>query len=403
MSTKKSIITKLSILGGLLLLMSLGNVPISAVGNGSISISPASSLYNAAEPLTKGWIIEKMNPGEQVKRKVLVSNSTSEEKTVLLSEEDYYAGDQGAYSYTDKETLKSVGTWLKLEKNEVTLPANQATEVDLTITVPKDVKPGEYSGVIALQEISKEVKAGTISFVSRVSTRIYITVPGELNTGVKFNNFKFVTPDPNYTDPKKYTDFVKANYNLPSDRIFIALEYANIGNIFSKIRGNIEITNPDGQTSTYAFNRDLGYGEGDMVVPYLLTDTKWSKPGKYKAKYTFTNQPLIASNKTSVQSISPTQTVETEFDMTQGFIDQLKTDIEKSKSVISKPGSALTADSAFEVKQGQNADSGKKDETKNNNNNSTLFIIGGVIIALLVILIVYLVFKDRLPKKDKSN
>jgi hypothetical protein len=401
MLTLQNAIKKLALLS-ILVITSSSTLVTLAVGNGSISISPSNSSFNPSEPLTKGWFVEKMNPSDQIKRKVLITNSTQDEKNVLISEEDYYPGDQGAYSYSDKETLKSVGTWFKLEKNELTLPAKNSAEVDFTITVPKDTKPGEYSGVIALQEVTKTATTGAISFVSRVSTRVYITVPGDLQSGVKFNNFKFVTPDSKYTDEKKYAEFLTANYNLAPDNIFVALNFANIGNVFNKIRGNIDITNPDGQTTKYSFNRDLGYGGGDIDVPYLMTDSKWTKPGKYTAKYSFSNDPLISSNKESVKNTSSSQLVETEFNITQEQIDKLKTDLAASKEKINKPSDTqVQKKDLFEVKENTNKKDDNKEESKSSSNNNAGYIAGGLVIVILLGIIAYFVIKDRSKSEKK--
>ena len=409
MFTKKGTLKTLSVLSASVFLITglSSTVPAYAVGNGSVSVSPTTSEYKVDEPLTKGWIIEKLNPGDEVRRKVLVSNSTDEEKTVQLSEEDYYAGNEGGYSYTDKEQLKGVGTWMMLDLNQVTLPSQKSTEVGLTIKVPADAKAGEYSGVVALQEVSKNSSKQAINFVSRVSTRVYITVPGNLQTGVKFDEFKFLTPDPNYTDPAKYKEFLKANYNLSADNIFIALNYTNIGNVFNKIRGNIEVTNPDGKVTTSGFNRDLGYGEGATSVPYFMLDTKWSKPGTYKAKYAFTNNALIASNKDGIKNISPTQVVETEFNITQAMIDQLKTDLAASKKSVNNPADTVANKNsdAVTVKKGETVEtSATSDKNDSKSEDKTNNVITGVLAAGVVILIgvvIFLVMKKN--KKDDED
>jgi hypothetical protein len=416
MFTKKTTLQTLSILSAsVFLVVGFANtiLPVKAVGNGSLSISPTTSEYRADEPLTKGWIIEKLNPGDQVTRKVLVSNTTDEDKTVMLSEEDYYPGDEGGYSYTDKETLKDVGTWLKLDSHQVTLPPQKSTEVNFTITVPTDTKPGEYSGVIALQEVTQDTSTNAINFVSRVSTRIYITVPGNLQTGVKFDNFKFVTPDPSYTDPVAYQQFLKANYNLSADNIFLDLNYTNIGNVFNKLRGNIQVTDPDGKVTTNAFSRDLGYGD-PISVPYYMLDAKWTKPGTYTAVYNFTNDPLIASNKDNLKNISPTQTVQTSFTITQAQIDQLNSDLAKSKVSVNNPagnpdnsktGTGLTVNSTSTPSTDSSSNNSSTPSSNNSITVQDALWVGftGFIIAIIVLVIGYLIYKDLKKKKTVES
>ncbi|MEM1312683.1 MAG: DUF916 domain-containing protein [Patescibacteria group bacterium] len=379
-----------------------------SMGNGSIAISPPVADVNPSEPLTKGWIIESLNPGQEVQRKVTVTNSTSEEKRVILAPEDYYPGDQGAYSYTDKEELQNVGTWIKLDKTEFTIPAKQSEDVPFTITVPDNLSPGEYSGVIALQEAVSSPRVGTISFVSRVSTRIYVTVPGKLESGIKFNNFQFVTPNPDYTDSDKYTQFLRANYNLSPENIFVGLNLINNGNIFNKIRGNIQITNPEGEIGEYSFNRDLGPGSNQVEVPYLMTDINWSSPGLYKAKYTFTNEPLIAFNKDDVRNTSESQVVETEVELTQDQLDQFKLDLDAAKAIVDNPSSDQSIESILEVQQIQSDNESKmnpelSDEKIEDQSNKTIYWVGGILIFALSSLTIYLLYNNRKLKNTKQD
>jgi len=370
-------------------------------GQDGIGINPTNS--DAAEKFTKGWFVEKLNPGEQVERSVTVSNYSDEEKRVILQGEDYLAGDQGSFSYSDKEELKATGKWIQIDAAPVIVPAKKAVNVKFKVAIPKDIKPGEYAGVLAVQEAPKDNKTSGFSVVSRLGARIYITVPGNLETGFKFNNFKFITPDTN----QFYKDFLSSNFNSPFDNMFLTLDFKNAGNVFAKLKGKVEVTGPSGKTSSTNFDRDYAAFDPNITVKYLpVNDMKWSA-GKFKAKFTFENPAVIQSNKGDIKNVSPTQVVETEFEMTQAILDQLKTDINKAgenKNVPKIESKKEKSEEGLVIKEAETPkNEDKKDETKSD--LTPYFVGGGVALAVVLVagIVIFVIAKKGKVKEKASE
>lgn len=366
-------------------------------GQDGIGINPTDS--DAAEKFTKGWFVEKLNPGDQVERSVTVSNYSNDEKKVILQGEDYAVADQGSFSFSDKEELKAVGKWIQIDGAPITVPAQKAVNIKFKVTVPKDAKPGEYAGVLVVQEAPKDNKSSGFSVVSRLGARIYITVPGNLETGFKFNSFKFITPSSSYTTEAFYKDFLSANFGSPFNSVFLSLDFKNVGNVFAKLKGKVEVTDPSGKTSSTNFDRDYAAFDPNIAVKYfLVNDVKWT-PGKFKAKFTFENPAVIQSNKGDVKNVSPTQVVETEFDITQAQVDQLKADFAKAgenKNAPKVETKKETSDEGLVIKQ---ADAEKKDESKKD--YAPYFVGGAVAVVLVGVAGVVAFFITKKKKSEK--
>lgn len=370
-------------------------------GQNGIGINP--TKINPNEKFSKGWFIEKLNSGDEVERSATISNYSDEEKRVILQPEDYISLD-GAFSYSDKQDLKGVGSWITLDQTDITIPAQKAVAVKFKLNIPKDIKEGEYAGVIAVQEAFKDSKNQNLKLVSRLGSRIYITIPGKLETGFKFESFKFITSKPEYTDPALYKEYLSVAYASPPDSIFMTLKFNNIGNIFSKMTGNIEISTPTKGLVSTSFNRDYGSFDPSVNIKFFqIPNAKW-EVGKYKAKFTFENRAVIESNKDDVKNISPTQVVETEFDMTQSMLDQLKADMNKAKlgrDDFKAPQIKTTQDSELKIQESAPIAKNGVDESRKT--DTILYVMGGFIIILLIGIIGYLVYKENYKQTKPSS
>ena len=398
-----NITSKVSTLAFSLILLtssSISSLSVSAQDAGvravdGIAVQPAESDTN--QPLTRAWFIQNLKPGESVERKALISNLSDKEKIIQLSPEDRISNTE-QFTYTDKEPLAQVGTWITLNSDKVTIPAQKAVEVSFKIKVPENTVSGEYAGVLAVQELKPTTGGSGFNVINRVGARIYVTVPGDLTVGAELPQFEFNTPS-----TVGYTDFVKSNFMQSYDNIFMAWKIKNTGNVFEKIKGNLEIETPAGKI-TQDFDRDFAPKDQPIAIPAFLTKAKW-QVGKYKATFTFSNPVVIDFNKKDVKEVSPTKTYTTEFTMNETDLAKIKKDFEEIKANRPKsaepiankkdePSSANTIKEApVEV---------KKEEAKKEDNTGLfigLGIGGGVIILGLIGAVGYLVWKQRKDAK----
>jgi len=92
------------------------------------------------------------------------------------------------------ETQTKVGSWIALDKNEITLEPFSNEVIPFSISVPSNVVPGEHNGCLLVQEKdqvednAKQNLSG-ISLSMRTGVRIALTVPGDLHQEITINGF----------------------------------------------------------------------------------------------------------------------------------------------------------------------------------------------------------------------
>jgi len=341
-----------------------------------------------------------MKAGDSVDSKALISNLSDNEKVILLSPEDRVPNSD-QFSFTDKEPLKDVGTWLSLSKDQFTVPAQRSVEVPFKIRVPENTPSGEYAGVLAVQELKPVTGTSGFNVINRVGARVYITVSGDLKTGTEIPKFEFNSP----ASPD-FTNYVRTNFNQAFDAVNMNLTVNTTGNIFQKLKGEIVIETPSG-TVKEIFDRDFIPKDLPVVIGALTTKAKW-QVGKYKATFTFENPPVIGYNKSDVKDISSKKTYTTEVTITQADLDKMKKDFEDTKAKRPRSNDPVTTPSDSNKNDNGGitiSESGiKKEENKNDNN--MLFIglgIGaGVIILGLIVVVAYLLWKQKKDSKTST-
>ena len=394
-----------TILFSLILLSSslIASIPVSAQETGvraidGVAVQPAESERDPNQSFTRAWFIKSMKAGETVESKALISNLSDKEKVILLSPEDRIPNSD-QFSFSDKEPLKDVGTWLTLSKDQFTVPAQRSIEVKFNIKVPENIPSGEYAGVLAVQELKPVTGTSGFNVINRVGARVYITVSGDLKTGAEIPKFEFNSP----ASPD-FANYVRTNFNQPFDNVNMNLTVNTTGNIFQKVKGEIVIETPTG-TVKEIFDRDFIPKDLPVVIGALPTKAKW-QVGKYKATFTFENPAVIAYNKSDVKDISSKKTYTTEVTITQADLDKMKKDFEDTNAKRPKSNDPVTKPTDSNKNEGGGitiSESGVKKEEVKNENNSLFIGLGigaGVIIIGLIAVVAYLVWKQR---KDAKN
>ena len=143
-------------------------------------------------PRTQSIFIYTMKHDEQTRDAILVANHTDEEKTILLSSVDGVVTNTGAYTCKqESEPVIGMGGWLKLDKDEVTLPAGGEEKVGFTVTVPANADVGEHNGCIAMQVDQAPAEAtGGVRLHMRQAVRTVLTIPGELKRDLTISQFE---------------------------------------------------------------------------------------------------------------------------------------------------------------------------------------------------------------------
>ena len=134
----------------LLLLISFTQ-PLLAIEYGGIGGRPAYPDENNER--TESIFIYESAPGTIEEDGIVVVNNTAETKTILVYATDTTPSSGGGFACKQyAEEITDIGTWFKLEKNEVTLPAGKNEIIPFTVSIPSDVSVGEHDACLVVQE-----------------------------------------------------------------------------------------------------------------------------------------------------------------------------------------------------------------------------------------------------------
>lgn len=164
-------------------------VPANAVESGGIGGRPANPDPSNAR--TKSIFIYELKTGEAKTDAVFLMNNTSKDETISLYAVDGILTNTGAYSCKQAiESKDDVGSWVKLDETQVTLPANSTKQVSFTTTVPDGIDVGEHNGCLVFQSDTDEGDVqGNVRVRTRQAIRLVVTIPGDLKKEVGIKSF----------------------------------------------------------------------------------------------------------------------------------------------------------------------------------------------------------------------
>lgn len=160
-----------------------------SVAQAGLSGKPAGNPYSS---IARSWFIYELVPGSVINDAVEIVNTGNETQTSHLYPADAISSNTGNFALKQKdEEMNDVGSWISISKSEITLAPGTSEVVPFTISVPASgVDVGEHSGGIVVasaspQTLKENNGAPGINLTLRAATRVYITIPGELNRNVE--------------------------------------------------------------------------------------------------------------------------------------------------------------------------------------------------------------------------
>lgn len=129
------------------------------------------------DPRARSYIVDHLNPGTTIERRVEVVNTTDSTQTVRV-----YPGagtvEEGAFTFEGEDVETELTTWTSVSDSELELAPGEQAEVMVTIDVPADAPEAEQYGVV-WAEIRTPAGDGNTIQASRVGVRVYLSVgPG---------------------------------------------------------------------------------------------------------------------------------------------------------------------------------------------------------------------------------
>lgn len=177
-----------------LLLVISGGAAASAISSGGIGGRPANP--DPENPRTESIFVYTLDKGESKIDQVKVLNNTDEERTISLHAVDGVATNTGAYTCKqNSEERETMGVWVTLAKDTVTLAPHTSELVDFTLTMPETADVGEHNGCITFQEVKSEEEQaqGGVRVHMRQALRMVATVPGDLKRSIEITNFAIMS------------------------------------------------------------------------------------------------------------------------------------------------------------------------------------------------------------------
>ena len=134
----------------------------------------------ANNPRAYRYIIDHLNPGITIHRRVQIANLTPSAARITVYPDAAVIRD-GSFVGDAGQTRSYLTTWITLSRHSVSLAPHARAMVTVTIQVPRTASPGNLYGVIWAQETSlgKTSSGVNVIEVNRVGIRIYLNVgPG---------------------------------------------------------------------------------------------------------------------------------------------------------------------------------------------------------------------------------
>ncbi|SEF02724.1 hypothetical protein SAMN04489740_3847 [Arthrobacter alpinus] len=129
----------------------------------------------ANDPRALIYIVDHMNPGEVIHRRIQVSNTTAEVVSVSVYEAAAQI-ESGVFAGAPDRTANDLTSWTSVDRSVVTLDANDAQAVAVTIAVPQNAVDGERYGIVWAEIRSVPASADAVTVVNRVGIRVYLSV-----------------------------------------------------------------------------------------------------------------------------------------------------------------------------------------------------------------------------------
>ncbi len=198
---------------------SLSTAAIESQGIGAVPANP-----NPSNPRSKSIFVYTAKGGTTINDAVKVINNTTQAKTIDVYPVDSQIASDGAFACAqavDKKT--GVGSWISLNKPQVTVPSFQSVTVPFTITLPNNADAGEHNGCIVIQDANPNAKQrqGGVILSFRSAIRVAITVPGDLTAKLTLN--------------------AVVQKSIKNNKIVVTPTYANDGNVSLDTTSNVNL------------------------------------------------------------------------------------------------------------------------------------------------------------------
>ncbi len=130
-------------------------------------------------------------PGERYDDHLAVRNFGTEPLRVRLYASDATNAPDGSFTVLARDE-KSVGagSWVRLDRARVLVPARSSVVVPISIGVPADAEPGDHAAGVLASVTTRGGKGSSVAVERRAGTRIYLRVAGPISPEVAVEDLR---------------------------------------------------------------------------------------------------------------------------------------------------------------------------------------------------------------------
>ncbi|MEH0970756.1 DUF916 domain-containing protein [Micromonospora sp. CPCC 205546] len=135
----------------------------------------------------------KLDPGATLTDHVAVTNHSPRPLTLSLYASDAFTTAQGGFDLlAGARQPTDVGSWVRLTRRTLTIPATSRLDVPFTLAVPRDATPGDHAGgiVASLAATTPDAQGNQVAVDHRVGARIHLRVTGELRPALTVEDLR---------------------------------------------------------------------------------------------------------------------------------------------------------------------------------------------------------------------
>ena len=211
----------------------------------------------ANNPRAYRYIIDHLNPGITIHRRVQIANLTPWAARITLYPDAAVIRD-GAFVGDAGQARSYLTTWITLSRHSVSLAPHARAMVTVTIQVPRTASPGNLYGVIWAQEtyLGKTSTGVNIVETNRVGIRIY------LNVG------------PGGPPPVNFDITSIRGARSPHGQFLVAAQVNNTGGQAIDATGTLKLTNGPGDLSAGPYKEQAVTLAPGQSQPITVTSTR---------------------------------------------------------------------------------------------------------------------------------
>ncbi|HVT77804.1 MAG TPA: DUF916 domain-containing protein [Acidimicrobiales bacterium] len=183
------------------------------------AVAPVGPSVDPTQPSERPFLTYSVTPGQVIHDEVVLYNYSNVPLDFRLYPTDAFNNEQGAFdALPANQKAKDVGTWVKVDQENLALPAKTQAVVPITLTVPRQAAPGDHAGAILASSIAQGTgpNGQVVNVDRRTGTRIYVRVAGKL------------TPQLTVT---KVTNTYKPSLNPFAGKAVVSYRVENQGNV----------------------------------------------------------------------------------------------------------------------------------------------------------------------------